>query len=121
MGVTTNRGRAGAEQMARQEHAEQGRLRYVRIPGTQRRLRSRTVVLGAVAALVAGGIVYDVSEPRHCVDANDRVVADTNCSGTGTGGGAHWYYGGRLRSGQMTGGGYERGGFGRVFGGFHGG
>jgi hypothetical protein len=77
------------------------------------------VVLGAVAALVAGGGIYTAVQPVHCVDANDTVVADDNCdSGTS---GFHRYYGGRMQSGKMTGGGVERGGFGRIFSGFHGG
>jgi hypothetical protein len=53
------------------------------------------------------------------VDSDGTVVADANCDSPNSG--FHWYYGGRLRSGKMTGGSFERGGFGRIFGGFHGG
>jgi hypothetical protein len=133
----SKRGRAARRRIARQRqqqakaaqpagsdgHEKRGGWHGLRIPAGVRRLRSRTVVLGAVAALVAGGGIYAAVQPVHCVDGNDSVVADDNCdSGTGGGsGGFHWYYGGRMQSGRMTGGGVERGGFGRIFSGFHGG
>ncbi len=116
--------KAASEAAGSDEREEPGGgWRRLRIPDGVRRLRSRTVVLGAVAALVAGGGfygAYEALQPAHCVDANNTVVPDDLCDDTGTGG-FHWYYGGRLRSGKMTGGSVERGGFGRVFDGFHGG
>jgi hypothetical protein len=92
----------------------------------QRRMRSKTVAVGALGALVVGGgVALAFSQDRHCVDAQQRVVAESYCNrtrGGGTGGaGYRWYYGGRVGSGKASGGSFERGGFGRFFGGFHGG
>lgn len=48
-------------------------------------------LLAAVAAFATG--CHD--QPRHCVDAEGRIVADTNCSGSTPGGGGFRYiYGG---------------------------
>ena len=48
-------------------------------------------LLAAVAAFATG--CHD--EPRHCVDAQGRIVADTTCSNPASGtGGFHYIYGG---------------------------
>jgi hypothetical protein len=53
-------------------------------------------LLAAVAAFATG--CHDTPESRNCVDAQGRIVPDTNCSTTshtGTGGsGYHYIYGG---------------------------
>lgn len=96
------------------------RMRYLPIPGTQRRLRSRYVALGAIGAAVLGLCSCTAFEDKHCVDRQTtQVIDETHCrNGSGFG---RWYYGGTSRSGRMTGGSYSRGGFGRVFGTSHGG
>jgi hypothetical protein len=50
-------------------------------------------LLAALAALTTG--CHDTPESRNCVDAQGRIVPDTNCSTSGTGGtGYHYIYGG---------------------------
>src|SRR5262245_30730650 len=86
----------------------------------ERRLRSKTVVVGALGALfVGGGVALAMSEDRHCVNTQQQVVDDGYCHRGGVG--YRWYYGGRVGGGKVSGGSYERGGFGRFFGGYHGG
>lgn len=72
-------------------------------------------LLAAVAAFITG--CHD--EPRHCVDAQGRIVADTNCAASSSGGsgGFHYIYGGSSggRIGDSVVGGSatpSRGGFG---------
>jgi hypothetical protein len=79
---------------------------------SKRRLRSRYVILGSVGTLFAGLCVYGVvrDRDRTCVDANNYVVSDRECE-RGTHG-ARWYYGGKNLGGRMSGGSFERAGFG---------
>jgi hypothetical protein len=85
-----------------------------------RRLRSKTVAVGAAGAIfVVGGAALVRSEDRHCVDGRQQVVAEDNCNRGHAG--YRCYYGGRVGGGKITGGSFERGGFGRFLGGFHGG
>ena len=80
----------------------------------KRRLRSSYVILGSVGTLFAGLCLYGVvrDRDRTCVDSNNYVVSDRECrNGTGLGG-ARWYYGGYNDGGKMTGGSFERAGFG---------
>lgn len=91
-----------------------------RITVGERRLRSKTVLVGALGALfVGGGVALAMSEDRHCVNSLQQVVDDGYCHRGATG--VRWYYGGRVSGGKVSGGSFERGGFGRIFGGFHGG
>lgn len=78
----------------------------------KRRLRSSYVILGGVGTLFAGLCLYGVvrDRDRSCVDANNYVVSNRDCE-RGIGG-ARWYYGGLNSGGKMTGGSFERGGFG---------
>ena len=84
----------------------------VQEPPRKRRLRSSYVILGSVGTLFAGLCLYGVvrDRDRTCVDANNVVVSDRECE-RGSGG-ARWYYGGRSSGGKMTGGSFERAGFG---------
>jgi hypothetical protein len=87
-------------------------------------------LLAALAALATG--CHDTPESRNCVDAQGRIVPDTNCSsGAGGGMGYHYLYGGvsggRVGD-QVVGGsstpsesGVSRGGFGHGGGGGEGG
>ena len=79
---------------------------------TRRRLRSSYVILGSVGTLFAGLCLYGVvrDRDRTCVDSNNYVVSERECE-RGSGG-ARWYYGGSSSGGKMTGGSFERGGFG---------
>jgi hypothetical protein len=57
-----------------------------------RRSSAVPLTLLALAAAFATGCQ---DEPRHCVDAQGRIVADTSCSGSTSGGrGFHYIYGG---------------------------
>ena len=81
----------------------------------KRRLRSSYVILGSVGTLFAGlciyGVVRDRDDDRTCVDANNQVVSDRECEDSS--GRGRWYYGGGVGSGgKVTGGSFERGGFG---------
>ena len=78
----------------------------------KRRLRSSYVILGSVGTLFASLCLYGVvrDRDRTCVDANNYVVSDRDCE-RGTGG-ARWYYGGTRSGGKVTGGSFERAGFG---------
>jgi hypothetical protein len=51
-------------------------------------------LLAALAALTS--LCHNVHESRNCVDAQGRIVRDTNCDthSGGTGGGFHYIYGG---------------------------
>lgn len=84
-------------------------------PVKKRRLRSKYVILGGVGTLVAGlcayGVIRDRDDDRTCVDAEYQVVDDDACEDGRDG--YRWYYGGsRGSSGKMTGGSFERSGFG---------
>lgn len=83
----------------------------------KRRLRSSYVILGSVGTLFAGLCLYGVvrDRDRTCVDANNYAVSNRDCE-RGTPG-ARWYYGGRSSGGKMTGGSFERAGFGGHTGG----
>jgi hypothetical protein len=89
----------------------------------KRRLRSKHIAYGVVGALMlvcGGSAIYDAFRPKRCVDpATGQVVQQSNCA-NGIGG-ARWYYGGSGGRGvgsAVSGGSYERGGFGgRIFGG----
>lgn len=81
-------------------------------PPRKRRLRSTYVILGSVGTLFAGLCLYGVvrDRDRTCVDVNNQVVSDRECeNGSGAG---RWYYGGVKSGGKVTGGSFERGGFG---------
>ena len=78
-------------------------------------------LLAALAAFTTG--CRDTPETRNCVDAQGRIVPDSNCSGGATGGGSfHYLYGGSsggrigdsVVGGRATPGesGVSRGGFG---------
>lgn len=87
-------------------------------PG-HRRLRSRKVIIGGVAAAVITICTcgfFSSREDRRCVDtATSSVIDESSCRSGHTG--ARWYYGGSNSGGKMVGGSYERGGFGGFFGG----
>jgi hypothetical protein len=100
--------------------------RAARIADSERaRKRSQLVTYGVVgavsAACVAVPILVYVTEPRACVDVGtQRVMADDECRATGGHAGiARWYYGGHHGGigTVVSGGSYERGGFGRLFSG----
>jgi hypothetical protein len=101
-----------------------------------RPLHSVNVRLGLVAFVAGTMTACGPSEPRRCVDANGRVVADSECDWQTTShysGSHYWYYGGRgLSLGEAASGGSytpragvsyhsstSRGGFGH-WGSFHG-
>ncbi|HEX6682275.1 MAG TPA: hypothetical protein VF062_05745 [Candidatus Limnocylindrales bacterium] len=86
-------------------------------PGRKRRLRSKYVILGSVGTLIAGLCAYGVirdrddDDDRTCVNSQNQVVDDDECEDGRSG--SRWYYGGsKSSSGHMTGGSYERAGFG---------
>jgi hypothetical protein len=58
--------------------------------------------------LCAYGIIRD--NDRTCVNAKNEVISDYECEHGHSG--ARWYYGGSSNGGRMSGGSYERGGFG---------
>lgn len=78
----------------------------------KRRVRSTYVILGSVGTLFAGLCVYGVvrDRDRNCVDNNNNVVSNRECEDGS--GGARWYYGGSNFRGKMSGGSFERAGFG---------
>ena len=91
----------------------------VPVPPVKRRLRSRNVIMGGIAVTVlticSCGMLTQ-REERHCVDtATNNVIDDDNCDSNRVG--SRWYYGGSSAKGKMTGGSFQRGGFGGFFGG----
>jgi hypothetical protein len=58
---------------------------------------SASVRLGLVAFVASTMAGCNSGEPQRCIDANARVVPDSNCQTTTTSPyyGHHWYYGGR--------------------------
>lgn len=99
----------------------------------QRQLRSGTVVLGGVGLLAAALTACSSDPDRRCVDRDSytaalgyKVVADKNCTSGTTSVHSGWYYGGRRKSGFVSGGsftgpGRSSGGSSGRHGGSHGG
>ncbi|HEX6870345.1 MAG TPA: hypothetical protein VF163_04545 [Micromonosporaceae bacterium] len=88
-------------------------------------MRSNKVLYGVVGAVFlacTGGFLYDrFGQRRTCVDPQtSQVVESSRCDRPGP---YRWYYGGNPGGlgTKVTGGSYERGGFGRVFSGGGGG
>ncbi len=84
------------------------------------------LTLLAALALFATGC-HDIPESRNCVDAQGRIVPDTNCQTHSSGGAFRYLYGGRSGgrigdtvvggSGTPSESGVSRGGFGHAGGG----
>ncbi|MFF3321464.1 hypothetical protein [Streptomyces sp. NPDC002889] len=83
----------------------------------RRRLRSGTVVLGGVGVLAATLTACGSEPDERCVDpVTYEVLPDYECDDDGSSGG-RYYYGGRVSSGRVEGGSFDRtavdsGGFG---------
>jgi hypothetical protein len=92
-------------------------------PAAAPKKRSKAVVVGTIVAsfLGIGACAVATRDNGRCVDANETVVDRSQCDHHVPG--TRIYYGGAGRSigSKVTGGGYERGGFGHGFSSGHGG
>ncbi|MFQ6144902.1 hypothetical protein [Streptomyces sp. SID10815] len=78
----------------------------------RRQLRSATVVLGGMGLLATALTACSSAPDKRCVDRGSytaakgyKVVSDKNCKSTGkTSANGVWYYGGKKKSGWVTGG-----------------
>ncbi|WP_026252043.1 hypothetical protein [Streptomyces sp. PsTaAH-124] len=82
---------------------------------TRRRLRSGTVVLGGMGLLAAALTSCSSAPDKRCVDRGSyslskgyKVVADKNCKTTKSSYNSAWYYGGKKKSGWVTGGSFTK-------------
>lgn len=77
--------------------------------------RSGTVVLGSIGLLAATLVSCSSDPDKRCVDPSTyKKIDDKQCRDGGTG---RYYYGGKVRSGKVSGGSFDksavtRGGFG---------
>ncbi|MEU1161549.1 hypothetical protein ABZ372_12605 [Streptomyces sp. NPDC005921] len=94
----------------------------------RRQLRSGTVVLGGMGLLAAALTACSSDPDKRCVDRDSytaakgyQVVSDKNCGSTKSAVNAGYYYGGKKKSGWVSGGSFTkpRSGSGSSSGGGH--
>ncbi|MBT2490017.1 hypothetical protein J7E96_16125 [Streptomyces sp. ISL-96] len=84
----------------------------------RRKLRSGTVLLGGMGVLAATLTACGSEPDRRCVDpVTQEVLPDYECDDDGSSSSGRYYYGGRVSSGKVTDGSFDksavdRGGFG---------
>ncbi|MEV7318987.1 hypothetical protein [Streptomyces sp. NPDC093970] len=95
---------------------------------TRRRLRSGTVILGGMGLLAAALTACSSDPDKRCVDRDSytaakgyRVVPDKDCGSTRAAVDGAYYYGGKKKSGWVSGGSFTapRKGSGGSYGGGH--
>ncbi|MEU9150854.1 hypothetical protein AB0D59_09965 [Streptomyces sp. NPDC048417] len=82
---------------------------------TRRQLRSGTVILGGMGLLAAALTACSSDPDKRCVDRNSytaakgyQVVSDKNCTSTKAAVNGAYYYGGKKKSGWVSGGSFSK-------------